>query len=101
MTDTPDWADEEMHRLLNIFVGDSLMRPDDTAAALTASLRAAFLRGRIAGLREAAEIGDRNPLIDPEPDDPLLIKAGTVFRTHAPEHAKFLRAAADKLEAGN
>lgn len=62
---TPDWADEEANKLLYYFMRDELevTLSDNTAfaKAMTTALRAAFLRGRIAGLREAAdEVGDED-----------------------------------------
>lgn len=91
MTDTPDWADEEAFNIEKLAwcykLGDDKIliaayRPD-----ISTALRAAFLRGRIAGLREAAEMAAE-------------AEYSSHYNIHQPIF-KLVRDTADKLEDGN
>lgn len=93
-----DWADEEAAKLqIGVVTGDMMTVSIFVVDEIASALRAAFLRGRVAGLREAAEMCAEEFLLQ-HPMKPL----GVVISSEppAPARAAYFRAAADKLEKG-
>lgn len=91
-----DWADEEACRINNRIAYSGNFHSDELG--ITSALRAAFLRGRIAGLREAGVLADTH--LASIRGSGLKGGEPNAYESACKQISDDIRVAADKLEKG-